>query len=103
MPHQRRSTQATAYPLPRARADLASFPTSCSMTRAWGPPLHPCWPVDWALLQDRSVRHFGAKPDQKICRRSGGDAEFMEDPLHGRLNGIVVEIDGLWIELGIAA
>jgi hypothetical protein len=42
-------------------------------------------------------RHFGAKPDQKICRRSGGDAEFMEDPLHGRLNGIVVEIDGLWI------
>src|ERR1700719_1229165 len=43
------------------------------------------------------IRHFGAKPDQKICRRSGGDAEFMEDPLHGRLNGIVVEIDGLWI------
>src|SRR6202045_5215784 len=46
----------------------------------------------WALY-----RHFGAKPDQKICRRSGGHAEFMEDPLHGRLNGIVVEIDGLWI------
>ena len=44
-----------------------------------------------------NIRHFGAKPDQKICRRSGGDAEFMEDPLHGRLNGIVVEIDGLWI------
>src|SRR3984893_741091 len=55
--------------------------------------MHACGCVT-SLSRDR---HFGAKPDQKICRRSGGDAEFMEDPLHGRLNGIVVEIDGLWI------
>src|SRR5712671_5106523 len=56
-------------------------------------PAMPTWTDCSRLLN----RHFGAKPDQKICRRSGGDAEFMEDPLHGRLNGIVVEIDGLWI------
>src|SRR5258705_13737227 len=55
--------------------------------------MHACGCVT-SLSRDR---HFGAKPAQKIWRRSGGDAEFMEGPLHGRLNGIVVEIDGLWI------
>src|SRR6202521_6060370 len=77
----------------------------------WTLPGHPpdrgalfgeAWRTDTPRLavggwRSTALRHFGAKPDQKICRRSGGDAEFMEDPLHGRLNGIVVEIDGLWI------
>ena len=42
-------------------------------------------------------RRFGAKPDKKICRRSGGEPEFMEDATHGRLDGIVVEIDRFWV------
>jgi WD40 repeat protein len=40
---------------------------------------------------------FGAKRDKKICRRSGGEPEFMEDATHGRLDGIVVEIDRFWV------
>jgi hypothetical protein len=43
------------------------------------------------------VRRFGAKPDKKICRRSSGEPEFMEDAPHGRLDGIVVEIDRFWV------
>src|SRR5271166_1981321 len=43
-----------------------------------------------------TFRRFGAKPDKKICRRSGGEPEFMEDATHGRLDGIVVEIDRIW-------
>src|SRR6516162_6296830 len=36
MPHRRQTIQGTAKPLPRARADLASFPlASCSKARAW--------------------------------------------------------------------
>ena len=48
-----------------------------------------------SLLQE--IRRFGAKPDKKICRRSGGEPEFMEDAPHGRLDGIVVEIDRFWV------
>src|SRR6516162_11620128 len=36
MPHRRQTIEGTAKPLPRARADLASFPSaSCSRARAW--------------------------------------------------------------------
>src|SRR5260370_3821664 len=53
MPSVLWTTQATASPLPRARADLASFPASCSITRALqNPLLQPCRP----LLSSRARR-----------------------------------------------
>jgi len=45
----------------------------------------------------KPYRRFGAERDKKICRRSGGEPEFMEDATHGRLDGIVVEIDRFWV------
>jgi hypothetical protein len=48
-------------------------------------------------MQHDPHRRFGAKRDKKICRRSGGEPEFMEDATHGRLDGIVVEIDRFWV------
>jgi hypothetical protein len=47
--------------------------------------------------RENVLRRFGAKSDKKICRRSGGEPEFMEDASHGRLDGIVVAIDRFWV------
>jgi hypothetical protein len=41
----------------------------------------------------RAIRCFGAKPDKHLGW-SSGDAELMEDAVHGKLQGIVVVIDG---------
>src|SRR3984893_1048053 len=74
-------------PLPES---LRCFSSSLSLS-LWSCLSSGSW---WAR---QSFRHFGAKPDKKICRRSGGEAEFMEDASHGRLDGMVVEIDRFWV------
>src|SRR6267154_4629575 len=99
------SARFVNLPLSPSKAKTTILSSSWNPTYSMSDIVHPPSPsaVGHARPQQSSplinvyFTHFGAKPDQKICRRSGGDAEFMEDPLHGRLNGIVVEIDGLWI------
>jgi hypothetical protein len=43
------------------------------------------------------LRRLRAKPDKKICRLSGCDAEFVKDALHGVSQVMVVAIDGSWV------
>src|ERR1700730_9217150 len=69
-------------PLPES---LRCFSSSLSLS-LWSCCRRGSW---WAR---QSFRHFGAKPDKKICRRSGGEAEFMGEASHGRLDGMVVEV-----------
>src|SRR5580704_12260478 len=87
-------------------AERTGAPWSSAEKRSTRPPSGPmsvmialCAESVVVLRRTRhlEVRRFGAKPDKKICRRSGGEPEFMEDAPHGRLDGFVVEIDRFWV------
>ena len=55
-----------------------------------------CLPIRFTHTST-SARRLRAKPDKKICRLSGCDAEFVKDALHGVSQVMVVAIDGSWV------
>jgi hypothetical protein len=91
------SSAATARPQSRLTRNVYDRALGLSAEGILAVPVSESWIGRPRERRKVVFRRFGAKPDKKICRRSGGEPEFMEDATHGRLDGIVVEIDWFWV------